>query len=115
MLSLILTVVGCVIFPIFLILLAAVWGTRQRLNLANKILDGIKRDNFKELEEPSRAKKNRTLALVNVVCLALVLLIMGLVISKVLEPTAILLIIPFAMTGSVIGIYLYREVTKRVK
>jgi hypothetical protein len=114
-LSVIFSVVGCVLFPIILIFLAAVWGTRKRLNLANKILDGIKRGDFKGLEEPNRAKKNKTLALVNTVLLALVLLIMVLVVSKVLAPTAILLIIPFAITGSVIGIYLYREVTKRVR
>jgi hypothetical protein len=114
MLSQIISIVVCVIFPILLILLAAVWGTRKRLKFANKILDGIRQGDFKELEEPGRAKKNKIFALVILVCLTLVILILGLVITRVLEPTAILLIMPFAITGSIIGIELYREVTKRI-
>ena len=109
----------CVLFPaIGITVVAAVFGTRSRLNYAKRLLDAQARGAFKDMNTPQNTFRYRCLAFLALFgVLGMILSIASLILlqpSKIALYSLIIIAIFFCVLGLAAGLLMQREIDRRL-
>jgi len=110
----------CVVIPVGILIVAAIFGTRYKLRYANRIRDAQARGAFADLNKPEIKARIRLLAFLALIGFAgMFLSFVLLIVQQVSQFTTfsgitIIVAIVFGLIGSIAGFLMQREVDRRL-